>query len=152
MNEETRNNGQMASVGVEAAASEFRLRVRYAETDRMGVVYHAHYLIWCEAGRTELMRQAGYPYTRMEEKGFSLAVADASLRYHASARYDEEIIVRTTVRRVRSRTVEFDYLVLNAATGTRLVSASTTLICLGPEGGVVAIPADVRALLESRIA
>ena len=133
-------------------ASQFELRVRYSETDRMGVVYHANYLVWCETGRTELMRQAGYPYSRMEEKGFMLAVSDASLRFHASARYDEVIVVETSVTRVRSRSVEFDYLVLNAATRQKLVSASTTLICLGPGGNVVAIPDDVRALLESHIA
>ncbi len=117
----------------------------------MGIVYHAHYLVWCEAGRTELMRQAGYPYSRMEEQGFALAVSDASLRFHASARYDDVIIVETTVTRVRSRTVEFDYLVLNAASRKKLVSASTTLVCLGPAGNVVAIPDAVRALLESHV-
>ena len=131
--------------------ARFRLRVRYGETDRMGVVYHAHYLVWCECGRTELMRQAGYPYTRLEEQGLALAVSDASLRFHAPARYDDEIIVETAVRQVRSRTVEFDYLVLNAISGQKLVSASTTLICLGAGGGVVAIPAEVRSLLERQV-
>ena len=133
-------------------ASQFELRVRYSETDKMGVVYHSHYLVWCEAGRTELMRQAGYSYARMEERGFMLAVSEAALRFHASARYDDLIVVETSVTRVRSRTVEFDYLVLNAGTRQKLVTASTTLICLGPGGNVVAIPDDVRELLESRIA
>ena len=132
--------------------SKYELRVRYSETDRMGVVYHSHYLVWCEAGRTELMRQAGYPYTRMEEQGFALAVSDAALRFHAPARYDDVIIVETTVTQVRSRTVEFGYLVLNAASRQKLVSASTTLVCLGPAGNVVAIPDEVRALLESHVA
>jgi acyl-CoA thioester hydrolase len=97
------------------------------------------------------MRQAGYPYTRLEEQGLALAVSDASLRFHAPARYDDEIIVETAVRQVRSRTVEFDYLVLNATSGQKLVSASTTLICLGAGGGVVAIPAEVRSLLERQV-
>ena len=129
--------------------SRHELRVRYAETDQMGVVYHAHYLVWCEAGRTELMRQAGYPYSGMEQRGFALAVADAALRFHAPARYDEIVIVETTVRRVRSRSVEFDYLLVNAASGERLVTATTTLVCLGRDGKVVAIPEDVRDLLEA---
>ena len=131
--------------------SRLELRVRYAETDQMGVVYHSHYLVWCEAGRTELMRQAGYPYTRLEERGYVLAVSEANLRFHASARYDELIIVETTVTSVRSRTVDFDYVVLNAATGRKLVSASTTLVCLGRGGNVVAMPEDVRKLLESHL-
>jgi len=117
----------------------------------MGVVYHSHYLVWCEAGRTELMRQAGYPYTRLEEEGFALAVSEASLRFHAPARYDEVIVVETTVKSVRSRTVEFDYLVLNAASRKKLVVASTTLVCLGPGGNVVAIPEEVRTILRSQL-
>jgi acyl-CoA thioester hydrolase len=79
------------------------LRVRYSETDRMGVVYHSHYLVWCETARTELMRKAGFAYTRLEEQGFALAVSEATLRYHAPARYDEIIVVHATVKRVRSR-------------------------------------------------
>jgi acyl-CoA thioester hydrolase len=133
------------------AKVSLELRVRYSETDRMGVVYHSHYLVWCEAGRTELMRQSGYPYTKMEEAGFVLAVSEASLRFHASARYDDIVVVETTVTRVRSRTVEFDYLVVNAATRQKLVSASTTLVCLGPSGGVVALPGDVRKILEGHL-
>ena len=132
--------------------SRYELRVRYSETDRMGIVYHAHYLVWCEAGRTELMRQAGYPYTRLENEGFALAVSNAALRFHAPARYDDVIVIETTVREVRSRTVEFDYLVLNAASLEKLVSASTTLICLGPGGRAVAIPGEVRTLLQSQMA
>ena len=134
-----------------SSPSTIELRVRYAETDRMGVVYHSNYLIWCETGRTELMRQAGYPYSRMEEEGFSLVVSEATLRYGAPARYDEKIVVETTVTRIRSRTVEFGYLVLNAESRRRLVTASTTLICLGASGAVVAIPDDVRRILESHL-
>jgi acyl-CoA thioester hydrolase len=97
------------------------------------------------------MRQAGYPYTRLEEKGFALAVADASLRFHAPARYDDEIVVETRVTAVRSRTVDFEYLVLNANTSQKLVTASTTLVCLGPSGSVTQIPEDVRAILSASI-
>jgi len=141
-------NNVVPGPGGHRRTSTFELRVRYSETDRMGIVYHAHYLVWCEAGRTELMRQAGYPYARLEEEGFLLAVSDATLRFHASARYDDRIVVETTVARVRSRTVEFDYLVLNAASRQKLVSASTTLVCLGPAGNVIALPNAIRSLLE----
>jgi acyl-CoA thioester hydrolase len=113
----------------------------------MGIVYHAHYLVWCEAGRTELMRQAGCPYTRLEERGFALAVAHATLRFHASARYDDVVVVETVVKSVASRGVCFEYLVLNEATRQKLVTASTTLICLDRTGAVVALPPEVRSIL-----
>jgi acyl-CoA thioester hydrolase len=148
--QESRNEGTSLA-RAEEPASEFRLRVRYSETDRMGIVYHANYLIWCEAGRTELMRRAGCVYSAIEARGFALAVAAASLRYHAPARYDDEIIVETTVTRVRSRTIEFDYVVLNAATRQKLVTASTTLVSLGPDGGVTALPEDLRRVLEATV-
>ena len=76
-------------------------RVRYAETDQMGVVYHANYLAWCEIGRTELMRQAGVPYAQVEAEGMLLAVSDVTLRYHAPARYDDVIHVRTDRKSTR---------------------------------------------------
>jgi acyl-CoA thioester hydrolase len=81
-----------------------------------------------------------------------LAVADASLRFHAPARYDEQIVVETTVAEVRSRTVTFRYVVSNAMSGKKLVTASTTLICLGPSGNVVALPGEVRSLLQDQVA
>jgi acyl-CoA thioester hydrolase len=126
--------------------SEFR--VRYAETDRMRVVYHANYLVWCEVGRTEYIRTVGVSYAELEARGLMLAVADASIRYHAPARYDDVVRVETTLSEVRSRTVTFEYLITDAATGSRLVSARTTLVSLDGEGRTVAMPADFRRLLE----
>ena len=85
---------------------ETRLRVRYAETDQMGVVYYANYLVWFEVGRAELMRQRGLDYKRMEiETGCLMAVVDATVRYKAPARYDEELIVETTLTGVRRSVV-----------------------------------------------
>ena len=79
------------------------LRVRYAETDQMGVVYHANYLIWCEIGRTDFIRQHGVSYAELEEQGVLLAVSEATLRLHAAARYDELVRVETTLAEVKSR-------------------------------------------------
>jgi acyl-CoA thioester hydrolase len=124
------------------------LRVRYAETDRMGVVYHANYLVWCEIGRTDFIRELGMPYARMEEEGVSLAVSEASLRYHGAARYDDRIMVETRVTDVRSRTITFEYLISHAETGARLVSATTTLISIDDDGRTLSFPPHIRQLLE----
>lgn len=125
------------------------VRVRYAETDRMGVVYHANYLVWCEIGRTDLIRRRGMSYAEMEAAGVMLAVADASIRYHAPARYDDRILIETTISEVRSRTVTFEYLITNADTGARLVTARTMLVSMDAGGRTVALPPRIRSLLES---
>lgn len=125
------------------------LRVRYAETDQMGVVYYANYLVWCEIGRTGLIRELGMSYADIEASGFLLAVSEANIRYHAPARYDERIHVETSISDVRSRTVTFEYSIRNADTDARLVSASTTLVCLDRAGRSVAMPARVRELLTA---
>ena len=124
------------------------LRVRYAETDQMGVVYHANYLAWCEVGRTEYIRRSGMSYREMEEAGVQLAVSDLEMRFHAPARYDDVVRVETRLSEVRSRTVTFDYVVVNADTGARLVSVSTRLVSLERGGRPTAMPAAVRQLLE----
>jgi acyl-CoA thioester hydrolase len=125
------------------------LRVRYAETDQMQVVYHSNYLIWCEVGRTDFMRQHGMSYAEMEKNGIGLTVSEYSVRLHASARYDDLVRVATTLTDVRSRQVTFDYLLTNALTGERLATAKTSLVSISPAGRPVAMPADVRARLEA---
>ena len=126
-------------------------RVRYAETDQMGVVYHSNYLIWCEIGRTDFIRELGTPYAELEKRDVALAVVEASLRFHGAARYDEVIRVRTSLREVRSRTITFDYLIENAETGARLISASTTLACLTREGKPTTLPTDLRQKLQNAL-
>ena len=126
-------------------AVEFR--VRYPETDQMGVVYHANYLHWCDIGRTEYLRARGATYADLEKNGMLLAVAEATLRYHASARYDQMIRVETTLREVRSRALTFDYEIVHAETRTRFVSASTTLVSLDEGGRPVQLPRETRDLL-----
>jgi acyl-CoA thioester hydrolase len=123
------------------------VRVRYAETDQMGVVYHANYLVWCEIGRTDFIRALGTPYAQLERDGVLLAVSDAALRYHASARYDDPIRIFTQLSSVRSRAITFTYRLVNAETGVLLVSASTGLVSLSRDGRPVALPSRVRALL-----
>ena len=135
-----------------SATHTIEVRVRYGETDRMGVVYHANYLVWCEIGRTEYIRTRGMSYASMEAAGVLLAVADASLRYHAPARYDDLVRVETTLTGVRSRTVSFDYLITHAESGARLVSASTTLVSMDPDGRTIAMPPRIREMLAGGLA
>jgi acyl-CoA thioester hydrolase len=113
---------------------ETPLRVRYAETDTMGVVYHANYLVWFEVGRGEYFRAFGQDYGHWEKEGYYLPVSEAYARYHAPAHYGELVTVRTWVDRVRSRSVTMAYEVVNAASGLRLASGWTRHICMD-EGG-----------------
>lgn len=134
---------------MQPVAHELELRVRYAESDQMGVVYHANYLVWCEMGRTELIRQlAGVSYADLERAGVALAVSEATIRYHGSARYDDSVRVRTTLADARSRSVTFDYLITNARTGARLASARTVLVSLDAAGKPAAMPSDLRGKLK----
>ncbi len=107
-------------------AAETRVRVRYAETDQMGVVYHANYLVWFEVGRVEFIRQMGLDYKRMEQdEGALIAVVEATARYKAPARYDDELIVRTTLAGVRGSIVRFRYAVARAADDMLLCEGET---------------------------
>jgi len=123
------------------------LRVRYAETDQMGVVYHANYLAWCEVGRTEFIRAAGRSYASLEADGVMLAVSEMGIRFRSPARYDDLIRVDTTLRDVRSRSLVFDYSIVNRESGALLVTAHSALVPLGSAGQVIALPADVRQWL-----
>jgi acyl-CoA thioester hydrolase len=125
------------------------VRVRYAETDQMQVVYHANYLVWCEVGRTDFLRQQGMSYAEMEKGGIGLTVSDYSVRLHASARYDDVVRIATTLVDVRSRQVAFEYLLTNRVTGERLATARTSLVSISPEGRPVAMPAHIRTRLDA---
>ncbi|HJQ21583.1 MAG TPA: thioesterase family protein [Gemmatimonadaceae bacterium] len=132
------------------ARHELELRVRYAETDQMGVVYHTNYLIWCEMGRTELIRSmTGTSYAEIEAAGVALAVAELSIRYHGAARYDNRIRVVTTLSDSRSRSVSFDYEISNADTGDRLATARTVLVSLDNSGRPAMMPNELRAKLAA---
>ncbi len=127
--------------------SSVELRVRYAETDQMGVVYHTNYLVWCEIGRTDHLRGLGTSYREIEAGGVALAVTEASIRFHAPARYDDRIRVATWISAVASRTVTFDYDITNADSSERLATARTVLVSLRPDGRVAALPRELRERL-----
>jgi acyl-CoA thioester hydrolase len=115
----------------------------------MQVVYHSNYLIWCEIGRTEFIRALGTPYAELERQNVTLAVIEASLRFHAAARYDNLIRVTTTISEVRSRTLTFDYMVSNAETGEKFVSASTKLVSLTRDSRLTVLPDKLRKTLQN---
>ena len=126
---------------------ETRFRVRYAETDKMGIVYYANYLIWMEVGRTDYCKSVGFSYRDMEKEQANMAVAEASCRYVAPARYDDEILVQTTVERLSRRIVTFLYSISNAETGQRLAEGRTVHITVGKDGKTCSIPERYYSLL-----
>lgn len=127
--------------------AETTVRVRYAETDQMGVVYHANYLVWFEVGRVEFIRQVGLDYKRMEqEEGAMIAVIEAKARYKAPARYDDELLIRTSLASVRGSIVRFSYTVLRAAGGTALCEGETVHMVVGRDMKRRAMPERYAAL------
>ncbi len=109
--------------------NETRIRVRYAETDQMGVVYHSNFFIWFEVGRVELLRQLGFTYKEMEQQDQCyIAVVDARCRFKAPARYDEEITIRTHLKNTRESLIHFGYEAIRACDGTLLAEGETTHI------------------------
>jgi acyl-CoA thioester hydrolase len=125
-------NGAGGHAKDQSICGEARVRVRYAETDQMGVVYHANYLVWFEVGRVELMRQRGLNYKRMEiEEGCGMAVVEATARYKAPARYDDELTIETRVVQVRGSVVRFGYRIVREADGLLLCEGETVHVVVG---------------------
>jgi acyl-CoA thioester hydrolase len=117
-----------------ATINETRIRVRYAETDQMGVVYHANHFIWFEVGRVELLRQLGFCYKTMEtEDGCFIAVVDARCRYKAPVHYDDEVVVRTFLKHVREKVIHFGYELRSADGSLLLAEGETTHIVADAE-------------------
>jgi acyl-CoA thioester hydrolase len=112
-----------------AVVNETRIRVRYAETDQMGVVYHANHFIWFEVGRVEFLRQLGFSYKEMEQHdNCFIAVVDARCRYKAPALYDDEIIVRTRLKNIRESVIHFGYELVRVSDSEVLAEGETTHI------------------------
>jgi len=126
---------------------ETTVRVRYAETDQMGVVYYANFFVWFEIGRVELLRQMGFAYKEMEQKDDSyIVVAEAHCRYLRPALYDDVLCIRTRITESRSRTIRFDYQVSNHASGELLATGETTHVICDHTGRPKTLPVKYRKL------
>ena len=123
------------------------VRVRYAETDKMGVVYYAHYLVWFEVGRTEWLRDTGWTYRSMEDDGFGLPVIEAHCEYKASARYDDDLEIRTRARLVSPLRIAFDYEVVRRPDSQLVASGYTVHVTVDRSGRPVRLSDRVRDLL-----
>jgi len=134
-----------------ATPHELQIRVRYAETDQMGVVHHASYLIYMEEGRTALMRHLGFPYEGVEERGFAMAVRKIDVRYRQAARYGDQIRVCTTVERFRGASIVYAYEMTRVGDGAGLLTATSEVACLelGNQFRPAPIPDDIRSALEA---
>jgi acyl-CoA thioester hydrolase len=133
--------------------SESRLRVRYAETDQMGVVYHSNHFIWFEVGRVDLLRKLGFSYRDMErECKCHLAVVDARCRYRAPATYDDEIIVRTYIKKVRGSLVHFGYELLRSGDGDLIAEGETTHILIDAQKKITPFPQKYSQALRQAVA
>lgn len=120
---------------------DVRLRVRYAETDQMGVVYYANYLIWFEVGRSEFCRDRGFEYRKLEEEfGLRLAVTEAQCRYLAPARYDDEIVIRTWLCDVRRRSLKFRYQIVRSDDSKLLAEGETVHVVIDGQGRPKTLP------------
>ena len=128
--------------------SETLVRVNYSETDQMGVVYHARYLVWLDVARTEHLRRSGMSYRELEISGLRLAVSEVAVRYRQPARYDDPIRIRCWVREVVSRRVGFGYAIEHADDGRLLATASTSLLALDSSMALTRLPERVRRALQ----
>jgi acyl-CoA thioester hydrolase len=134
----------------EPGVNETRVRVRYAETDQMGVVYHANHFVWFEIGRVELLRQMGFSYRDMENKdGRFIAVVEAKCRYRAPAHYDDEVVVRTKLLNVRDSVIHFGYELRRGDDGTLIAEGETTHIVTDSGMKISALPEKYLKVLRA---
>jgi acyl-CoA thioester hydrolase len=133
----------------ESAVRSAQVRVRYAETDRMGVVYYANYLVWFEVARTEWLRHAGWSYREMEQDGVSLPVIEAHCEYRRAARYDDELEIRTRGTLLSPVRVRFDYEIWRAGEDAALACGHTVHAGMDRTGRPCRLPERVRALLPA---
>ena len=136
----------MRSVHPDPPHSVSRVRVRYAETDQMGVVYHANFFVWFEVGRTDLLRGSGWSYKELESDGVSLPVIDAHCEYRQPARYDDELDIRTRGTIASPVRVQFEYEVVRPADGLSLAVGRTMHAALDKDGRPCRLPERVRGL------
>ena len=122
------------------------VRVRYAETDKMGIVYYAHYLVWFEVGRTDWLRQSGSTYRTMEDDGLALPVIEAHCEYKTGAKYDDELEIRTTARLMSPVRLAFDYTIIRQTDGQPVASGHTVHASVDRNGRPTRLPARVKEL------
>lgn len=114
-------------------SSESRVRVRYKETDQMAIAHHSNYIVWFEIGRTDLCRATGFPYATIEARGYLLVVTEVTCRYRAPFRYDDEIVIRTSVAEAGSRMIRFGYELSEATTGEVRASGTSSHVWVDRE-------------------
>ena len=131
--------------------TETTIRVNYSETDQMGVVYHARYLVWLDIARTEHVRAAGVSYAELERRGLRLAVGDLRIRYRQPARYDDWVRIRCWVREAVPRRITFGYALDLPEEGKLLVTAETAMMVLGADFTWSRLPPEVLALLPPSV-
>jgi len=129
-----------------APRSVSRVRVRYAETDQMGVVYYANYFVWFEVGRTDLLRDAGWSYREMELEGIALPVIEAHCEYRQSARYDDELEIRTTGSQLSPVRVAFDYEVVRPSDAATIATGRTIHAALDRDGRPCRLPSRAKGI------
>lgn len=125
-----------------------RVRVRYAETDQMGVVYYSNYFVWFEVGRTDLLRDSGLTYRELEADGVSLPVIEAQCEYHRPARYDDDLEILTTGALLSPVRVEFSYRIVKSQDGAELATGRTAHAVLDRDGRPCRLPARARELFQ----
>lgn len=128
--------------------AQVRFRVRYAETDQMGVAHHSNYVVWLEMGRVDLMSRLGLPYREVERRGVYLVVTNVGVRYRRPALFDDEVVLSTWVGALKSRLVRFEYALERAEDRLPLAEGFTEHVATDLERRTVPIPQYVRALLE----
>jgi acyl-CoA thioester hydrolase len=129
-----------------ARATNSMVRVRYAETDQMGVVYYANYLVWFEIARTNWLRETGWSYREMEAEGFGLPVIEALCQYTQGAKYDDELDIKTTAKLLSPVRIQFDYEIIRCGDGAAIATGRTVHATIDRRGRPVRMPARVREL------
>ena len=130
-------------------AVDIDIRVRYAETDQMGVAYYANYLVWFEVGRSELCRKRGFRYADLEALGYKLVVTDVHCRYRNSAKYDETVVVRTWLKGMNKRMITFGYQILRKDKEEVIAGGETRHICVDSNGKTKSLPEKFLVCLAS---
>ncbi|HEY6333208.1 MAG TPA: thioesterase family protein [Blastocatellia bacterium] len=134
--------------GGDGFLSESRVKVRYAETDQMGVAYYANYLVWFEVGRSQYCNDRGFSYREMErESGLYMMVAEATCRYVTAARYEDELVVKTRITEITRRTVRFGYQIERVPDAVKIATGETLHVLATPEGRLASFPEKYRQLL-----